>query len=160
MSFFGKYRGKIENNVDPLMQGRVQISCPLVLGSGTLSWAMPCTPYAGSGVGFYAIPPRGANIWVEFEGGDPDRPIWTGCFWGLGELPTETMMLPQVMLLKTPAGLIKLNELPGVGGISIETPAGMKINISVTGIEISNGMAKISLMGPQVSVNDGALEVI
>jgi len=65
-----------------------------------------------------------------------------------------------VMLLKTPAGLIKLNELPGVGGISIETPAGMKINISVTGIEISNGIAKISLMGPQVSVNDGALEVI
>ena len=30
--FFGKYRGKVENNVDPLQQGRVQVSVPAVLG--------------------------------------------------------------------------------------------------------------------------------
>lgn len=65
--FFGKYRGKVENNIDPMQLGRVQVKVPAVLGDGTMSWAMPCVPYAGSGVGFFAIPPNGANIWVEFE---------------------------------------------------------------------------------------------
>lgn len=82
--YYGKYRGKVENNIDPMQLGRIQVSAPAVLGDGTLSWAMPCTPYAGSGVGFFAIPPVGANVWVEFEGGDPDYPIWAGCFWGTG----------------------------------------------------------------------------
>ena len=50
---------------------------------------MPCAPFAGSGVGFFALPPVGANVWVEFEGGDPDYPIWSGCFWGAGEVPAH-----------------------------------------------------------------------
>jgi uncharacterized protein involved in type VI secretion and phage assembly len=78
--FFGKYRGKVKNNVDPMQQGRIHVSVPAVLGEGSLSWAMPCVPYAGSQVGFFAIPPVDANVWVEF-GGDPDAPIWSGCFW-------------------------------------------------------------------------------
>jgi uncharacterized protein involved in type VI secretion and phage assembly len=48
---------------------------------------MPCTPYAGRDVGFFAIPPVNSNVWVEFEQGDPDYPIWSGCFWGMNELP-------------------------------------------------------------------------
>ena len=81
--FFGKYRGKVENNIDPMMLGRVQVSVPAVLGSGQLSWAMPCAPFAGPGVGLFTVPPVGANVWVEFEAGDPDYPIWSGCFWGV-----------------------------------------------------------------------------
>lgn len=73
--YYGKYRGKVENTIDPLMLGRIQVSAPAVLGDGTLSWAMPCTPYAGPGVGFFAIPPVGANVWVEFE-----AVIWTTPF--------------------------------------------------------------------------------
>ena len=87
--YFGKYRGKVEYNLDPQQLGRVQVSCPAVLGEGSLSWAMPCAPYGGAGVGFFAIPPTGANVWVEFEGGDPDYPIYSGCFWGLGEVPAS-----------------------------------------------------------------------
>lgn len=60
--YFGKFRGKVENTIDPLMLARIQISVPAVLGQGSLSWAMPCVPYAGPGVGFFAIPPVGANI--------------------------------------------------------------------------------------------------
>lgn len=67
--FLGKHRGKVENNVDPLQLGRVQVSVPAVLGDGRLSWAMPCVPYAGSGVGLFAVAPVGANVWVEFEQG-------------------------------------------------------------------------------------------
>ena len=52
---------------------------------------------AGNGVGFFAIPPKGANVWVEFEGGDPDQPIWSGCFWGIGEAPAMSRGAPQVV---------------------------------------------------------------
>ncbi len=77
------------------MQGRIQVSAPAVLGGTHARWAMPCVPYAGPGVGLFAIPPVGANVWVEFEGGDLDYPIWTGCFWGIGEVPAVPAV-PQV----------------------------------------------------------------
>ncbi|MCO5212827.1 MAG: phage baseplate assembly protein V [Caldilinea sp.] len=158
--FYGKYRGKVEQNIDPMQQGRIQVSCPAVLGDGSLSWAMPCAPYAGNGVGFFAIPPTGANVWVEFEGGDPDYPIWSGGFWGPGEAPASPA-LAEMKVLKTGTGTITINDLPGAGGITIETTTGMKISLTALGLEITNGQgAAIKLTGPQVSVNDGALEVI
>jgi uncharacterized protein involved in type VI secretion and phage assembly len=158
--FFGKYRGKVANNVDPMQQGRVQVSVPAVLGSGSLSWAMPCVPYAGSQVGLFAIPPTGANVWVEFEGGNPDFPIWSGCFWGSGEVPAAPAVA-EMKVLKTDTATITLNDLPGAGGIKIETTTGMKIEITAAGIEINNGQgASLKMSGPQVSVNSGALEVV
>jgi uncharacterized protein involved in type VI secretion and phage assembly len=158
-SFFGKYRGTVENNLDPMQQGRIQVRVPAVLGDGRLSWAMPCTPYAGPGVGFFAVPPVGANVWVEFEGGDPDYPIWSGCFWGTGEAPALPA-IAEMKVLKTSTATITLNDIPGAGGITIETATGMKIVFNVTGIEITNGQGGgIKLTGPQVSVNNGALEV-
>jgi uncharacterized protein involved in type VI secretion and phage assembly len=143
--FFGKYRGSVANNIDPQMMGRIQVSVPAVLGEGSLSWAMPCAPYAGPGVGFFAIPPNGARVWVEFEGGDPDYPIWSGGFWGLGEAPA-TPALAEIKVLKTDTATVTLNDLPGVGGITIETTLGARIVISASGIEITNGMgASINL---------------
>lgn len=158
--FYGKYRGTVANNLDPQQMGRLQVSVPAVLGQGSLSWAMPCVPFAGPGVGFFTLPPNGANVWVEFEGGDPDYPIWSGCFWGLGEAPA-TPAIEQMKVLKTDLATITINDLPGIGGVKIETATGAKIEITATGIEINNGMGgSIQLTGPQVSINDGALEII
>ncbi|HUW68091.1 MAG TPA: phage baseplate assembly protein V [Candidatus Nanoarchaeia archaeon] len=158
--FLSKYRGTVENNIDPMQLGRIQVNVPSVLGEGRMSWAMPCVPYAGSGVGFFAIPPVGANVWIEFEGGNPDYPIWSGCFWGVGEVPAMPA-IAGMKVLKTDMGTITINDLPGVGGITIETTTGMKIEINALGIEITNGQgASIKLTGPQVSINDGALDVI
>ena len=162
--FFGKYRGSVENNVDPQMMGRIQVSVPAVLGDGTLSWAMPCVPYAGPGVGLFTLPPNGANVWVEFEGGDPDYPIWSGCFWGLGEAPAQPA-IPFVKILKTDNLTLKLDDTPGAGGFTLEinppssaTP--LMIVGNASGIELSNGAAKIQLTPASVSVNNGALEVL
>ncbi len=162
--FYGKYRGKVENNLDPLMLGRIQVSAPAALGDATLAWAMPCVPYAGSGVGLFLIPPTGANVWVEFEGGDVDRPIWTGCFWGIGEVPALPAV-PQVKVLKTDGVTIEMSDLPGIGGFTIEvrpplvaTP--LKLQFSATGIEITNAAASVKLTPASVSLNNGALEVI
>jgi uncharacterized protein involved in type VI secretion and phage assembly len=158
-SYFGKYRGKVANNVDPLQLGRIQVKVPSVLGDGQMSWAMPCVPFAGSGVGFFAIPPNDANVWVEFEGGNPDFPIWSGCFWGQGEVPAQPAVA-QLMIIKTNAGTITLSELPGIGGVTIETATGMKISMTASGLEITNGQGgTVKMTGPQVSVNNGALEV-
>ena len=162
--FFGKYRGKVENNIDPQGQGRVQVSCPAVLGEGSLSWAMPCAPYGGSGVGFFAVPPNEANVWVEFEGGDPDYPIWSGCFWGLGEAPAVPP-LPFVKILKTDGLTLKLDDTPGAGGFTLEAgppvvPTPMTLKMTAAGIEISNGAANIKLDPVRVNINDGALEVM
>ena len=162
--FFGKYRGKIENNIDPMLQGRVQVSVPAVLGDGSLAWAMPCVPYAGSGVGLFMIPPVGTNIWVEFESGNPDYPIWAGCFWGTGEAPAQPA-IPQMKVLKTDGITLTLSDLPGAGGLTIEvnppvvaTP--LKLVFDSTGIELSNGGASVKLSPVSVSLNNGALEVI
>ena len=158
--YFGKYRGTVVNNIDPMQQGRIQVSVPSVLGGGQLSWAMPCVPYAGPGVGLFLIPPVDANIWVEFEAGDPDYPIWSGCFWGVGEVPALPA-IAEMKVLKTDTCTITLNDLPGIGGVTIETMTGMKIILSATGLEIDNGQGgSIKMTGPQVSVNNGGLEVI
>ncbi len=157
--YYGKYRGTVANNLDPMQLGRLQVNCPAVLGSGRMNWALPSAPYAGSGVGFFAVPPVGANIWVEFEGGDPDSPIWSGCFWGTGEAPASPAVA-EMKVFKTDAGTITLNDLPGAGGITIETTAGAKLSITATGIEITNGQgASIKLSGPQTSINGSAFEV-
>ena len=80
---YGKYRGQVASNADPANRGRLQVSVPALLGD-QLVWAMPCAPYAGNGVGLFALPPVGTGVWVEFEGGDLDYPIWSGCFWADG----------------------------------------------------------------------------
>jgi hypothetical protein len=162
-SFFGKYRGTVEQNIDPLQMGRVQVSVPAVLGGGRLSWAMPSVPYAGPQVGLFAIPPVGANVWVEFEGGDPDYPIWSGCFWGAGELPLPA--LAEIKFLKTDGAKVTLNDLPGAGGVTIEVgppvvPTPLRITLGASGIEISNLAASVKLSPVSVSLNNGALEVI
>jgi len=179
-TFYGKYRGQVQNNIDPMMLGRLQVSVAAVLGDGRLSWAMPCVPYAGSQVGFFAIPPVGANVWVEFEAGNPDYPIWSGCFWGVGEVPA-TPAIPQMKVLKTDGITLTLSDLPGAGGFTIEinppvvavplklvcdssgieldcTPGSVKL--TPASIELSLGAAKVSLTPASVSINDGALEVI
>lgn len=85
--FYGKYRGVVTATIDPLRMGRVQVTVPAVAGTEA-SWAMPCVPFGALGGGASPLPPPGAPIWVEFEGGDPDRPIWTGTFWREGEGPS------------------------------------------------------------------------
>ena len=178
--YFGKYRGQVANNIDPMLMGRVQVSVAAVLGDGRMSWAMPCAPYAGSGVGFFCVPPVGANVWVEFEAGDPDYPIYSGGFWGVGEAPAAPA-IPQMKVWKTDSVTIIINDLPGAGGLTIEVspPAvavPLKMTFSSTGIEISCtpgsikmgpatietslGAASVKLTPATVSLNNGALEVM
>src|SRR5450631_4481366 len=80
--FFGKYRATVVNNLDPMQKGRIQAQVPDVQGLTPTTWAMPCVPIAGLQSGFFAIPSIGAGVWIEFEQGDPDYPVWVGGYWG------------------------------------------------------------------------------
>ncbi|GAC1342981.1 MAG: phage baseplate assembly protein V [Ktedonobacteraceae bacterium] len=159
--FYGKFRGVVTDNLDPLMLGRIRAKVLDVLGDQESGWAMPSVPYAGKGVGLFLIPPTKAGVWIEFEHGDPDYPIWTGCFWAQGELPA-TPAIADMKVLKTDLCTITLSDVQGIGGITIETTigAGAKIVMDVQGIEITSGLGKIKLTASGVSVNDGALEVM
>lgn len=88
--FFGKYRAKVTNNkdLDPVngKMGRIKVKCPSVLGDSESNWCMPCFPYAGNNIGHIFIPNVGDTVWIEFEEGDPDKPIWVGNWIGVGEM--------------------------------------------------------------------------
>jgi hypothetical protein len=163
VSFFGKYRGIVVNNIDPMLRGRVQVAVPAVFGDARMAWAEPCVPFAGNGAGFFSVPPMDALVWVEFEGGDPDFPIVAGGFWGAGQVPGDG--LPTSTVLKTGAVTLTISDLPGAGGLTIEVgpPAvavPLKLVMNSNGIELSVGASKIAMSPATVSVNDGALEVM
>jgi uncharacterized protein involved in type VI secretion and phage assembly len=160
--FYGKYRGSVTRIDDPLRIGRVRARVPDVLGDKESGWAMPCAPFGGRGTGFFALPTVGAGVWIEFEHGDPDYPIWSGCWFGSqAELPPVLLAPPYTKtLIRTQAGHSILLDDTGKEGITLQTPTGQKIVMNPAGIEISNGQgASIRLSGPQVSINGGALEV-
>lgn len=147
--YFGKYRGTVANNVDPKKLGRIQVSVPAVLGDSRMSWAMPCVPFAGKNEGWVSIPPIGANIWVEFEAGDLDLPIWSGCFWGTGEMPTEAT-LPDIKVFKTRSIILEMSDVPGGGGFTLEVkpPAvtvPLKLVFDRKGIEIGSATGSVTL---------------
>jgi hypothetical protein len=68
--FYGKYRGMVLNNVDPMSRGRLLVQVPDVTLFGPASWAEACFPGGGLQFGMIAIPMIGSGVWVEFEQGD------------------------------------------------------------------------------------------
>ena len=92
--FYGKYRGLVAINVDPLGQGRLKAIVPEVLGVIPSSWALPSTPYAGTLAGLFTVPMVGSGVWIEFEAGDVSRPLWSGAWWAEGEVPMDEQSTP------------------------------------------------------------------
>ena len=165
--YLGKYRGTVVNNIDPLQIGRIQVMVPDVSALIPTSWAMPCLPIAGKQMGTYVVPQIGAGVWVEFEQGDPDFPIWVGGFWGIvAEVPALALAgipaSPNIVLQTTAQNAIVVSDLPGpTGGIMLKSTTGATLIVNDTGIYIQNGKgASLVMTGPTVTINNGALVVI
>lgn len=165
--YVGKYRGTVVNNIDPMQQGRIQAMVPDVSGLTLTSWAMPCLPVAGLQTGMFTVPIIGSGVWIEFEKGDPDYPIWTGCFYGsAGDVPALARTVPPAVpgiTMQTPLqNGLTINDVPGPsGGIMIRSATGAMLIVNDTGIYIQNGKgASITMVGPTVTINNGALSVV
>lgn len=173
--YYGKYRGQVVNNNDPANMGRLEVSVPDVL-HGETAWAMPCVPYAGDGVGFYCLPDVGAGVWVEFEAGRVRSPIWVGCYWFKGQLPSEADA-PTSRLWKTPKLTMRVDD--NAGELLIQTGTSMKIEMSQSGgvttsamdqvkhsvsaigvMSDSGGVGKVDVTAVSVVVNGGSLAVL
>ena len=170
--YYGKYRGSVIDNIDPLQIGRIMAG-----GAGCArpelpsSWAMPCVPAAGSASRLLHVPPIGSQVWVEFEQGDPDYPIWTGGFWGLvAEVPVFATAPPpippgqNIVLQTTGQNMLLVSDAPptpATGGIILKSTSGAMIVVNDIGnLHQQRPGGAITLVGPAVDVNLGGLTVI
>lgn len=168
---FGKYRGTVSDNADSTKRARLKVRVPAVLGDLEV-WAMPCVPYAGKKVGFFLLPEAGTGVWVEFEGGDPSYPIWSGCFWADDQLPDDASDAKkkvirseattwrvdddnkEIYLAADDGGNIKLADEV------VTTRDQAKHTVSTDGVKSEIGGQKTALTQTSFSVDDGALEVM
>jgi type VI secretion system (T6SS) baseplate-like injector VgrG len=158
--FYGKYRGLVEDNSDPSNMGRITAKVPEVLGDVVTGWALPCSPYTGPNQGLYLVPEQGSGVWIEFEAGDVSRPLWSGMWWGDGELPSDEQgnsATPPLKILRTKQGLmlaidddaqtVTLSDSGGTNYMTIKATEG-EIHIQAT--------TKVVLEAPLINHGENA----
>ncbi len=162
---YGKYRGTVKDVEDPKNLGRLRARVPEVLGEELSNWALPCAPYAGNGVGMFAVPPLDAGVWIEFEAGDVSRPIWSGCWWGSDQPPKDeqgTAATPPLKIIRSEKGLmILLDDSSQTITLSDENGGNMvSIQVRQGRITIQGGV-KVVVEAPQIElVENGAHPVV
>jgi hypothetical protein len=176
--FYGKYRGFVVNNQDPKRLGRLTLRVPSVLGADVVTgWAMPCVPYGGQKhQGFFCIPGVGAGVWVEFEEGDLEFPIWVGTFWsepgGESEIPTlndadgkerkNEQQPPTRKILKTHKGhTIQFEDADKEEMVTIvEATHKHVVTLNKDGVQITDGVNgnKIIMGQDGIKIGSGASE--
>ncbi|MEU6797685.1 phage baseplate assembly protein V [Nonomuraea wenchangensis] len=141
--FFGKYRGTVVDNEDPARLGRLRLTVPSVLGRDVVTgWAFPCAPFGGAaGQGMLFVPEPKAHVWVEFEEGDPEFPIWVGAFWTSSDAGAETPGDPQDRptrkIIRTLKGhTIELEDADGEERVTIGDAAGNMIEMTGSAMRI------------------------
>lgn len=170
--FYGKYRATVMQNIDPAQRGRLMLTIPDVFGSLPSPWAEACVPLAGPTgppMGVYMVPPIGAGVWVEFENGDPSYPIWVGCRWGgQSDIPTLARAglptSPNIVMQTLGQHTLMVSDMPpspATGGIVLKSATNAMIVVNDSGIYINNGKgSSISMVGPTVTINNGALVIM
>lgn len=158
--FYGKYRGIVTDNNDPLQLGRVKAHVPEVLANVDSGWALPCAPYAGNGSGQFTIPEPGTGVWIEFEAGDPSRPIWSGCWWGDGQVPADNggqSGAPTLKIIRSEQGLmVTMDDAGQMITVSDENGRNL-LEIQVQSGKITiKGAVKAVVEAPQIELVENA----
>jgi hypothetical protein len=159
---WGKYRGTVAENLDPLACGRLLVIVPGIVT--VPNWALPCVPLTDLAAGTFMRPRIGANVWVEFERGDPDKPIWVGGWWGEGEIPVmaeEYNAVPaiSVMTIESTTAGISVCDVPILAGG--DTPGNVNIIADAGAVTIALTPAGVSITAPTVTITaEGTVNVI
>lgn len=170
--YLGLYRGTVLQNIDPEQRGRLMLTIPDVVGMIPSTWAEPCVPLAGPTgppMGVFMVPPIGAGVWVEFEKGDPNLPVWVGCRWGA---PSDIPLLaragipasPNIVMQTLGQHAFVISDMPPTpltGGLILKSATNAMIVVNDMGIFITNGKgAMITMVGTAIDFNQGALTIL
>ncbi|MDH3684038.1 MAG: phage baseplate assembly protein V [Acidimicrobiia bacterium] len=155
----GLYQGTVVKSRHDLGELKIKVKVPDVLGACAV-WARSRHP------GLYRTPSKGDGVWVEFQNGDIDQPVWSGEFKARpdqNQLDLGDRMEPdKVILIVTPGGQkVRLSDRIGDESITLEVKGGAKIELTRQTITLQVGTAKIELKaaGNEVDINSGALNV-
>ncbi|MDI3560165.1 phage baseplate assembly protein V [Bradyrhizobium sp. Arg816] len=169
--YYGVYQGTVTFNADPTFCGRLLLNVPDVLAFVPSTWAEPCTLLSGPTgppMGVFMVPPVGAGVWVQFEQGDPDKPIWLGCRWGsTADIPPTAKLGnpadPNIVIQSLLQHSLMVSDMPptpATGGIVLKSATGAMIVVNDSGIYINNGKgAIITLIGKAIDFNTGAMTI-
>jgi phage baseplate assembly protein gpV len=154
--------GRVINLLDPLMLGRVQVQLPFIDALDLSPWARVAMPAAGLASGFYWIPNSGDEVLVAFDRGDVNAPYIIGCLWSAMTVPPLPSPLPQIRMIRTPAGnQIIFTEVPPTITITTATMA-QSVVMSPVGVQITAGPNiinmtpdGITLSGPNINLVAG-----
>jgi hypothetical protein len=154
--YYGKYRGLVQENQDPRGMGRIRALVPEILDDQVTPWALPCAPFAGAGAGHYTVPAVDSGVWIEFEAGDPSRPIWSGGWWAEGQTPQDnegSPAAPSLKILRSEQGLmVTLDDDNQTIKVSDES-GGNLVQIQVQqGELLIQGTGKVVVQAPQIEL--------
>ncbi len=149
--YYGVYRGQVMSTADPDSLGRVQVHCPTIHGPlYPPMWAFPRTTMGGKQFGFWHVPDVGEWVYVSFDHGRLDYPLWEGGWWGAGDPTTD--MVPTSVVLATKEGLkIVLDRQNEV--ITIQQTNGNSIIIDSGEIIISHNSDIVLQAQGSVTIN-------
>lgn len=171
-TYCAKYGGIVRDNQDPDKLGRLKVWVPSLFLEDDAAWAVPALPY-----GVFFLPEVGATVWVEFEGGDADLPIWTGIRGAPGGWAAEADP-PTRRVLKTLAGhLVVFDDGSGDEAVEVHDGKGASamvmnkdgvtftdgvngnsITMTSTGVEVKHGQSAhvVTLDGAGITVSHGS----
>lgn len=168
--YYGKYRGTVTDVDDPNDQCRIRAMVPALLGDAPLAWALPAAPFAGDGHGQVMLPEIGSGVWIEFEAGDINHPVWSGAWWAQGQRPEpkgagvrvvvsknghQVVLDDEADELRLKHGAVAGPEVVLRGDEIVLTMGACEITISNTSISLNQGQIKVGLAG--VSLANGAM---
>jgi Type VI secretion system/phage-baseplate injector OB domain len=155
--FYGKYRAKVKAiGKDQNDLGIITVEIPEIFPDKDIPLVKPVVPFAGKNCGFAAFPKVNDVIWVEFEAGNQNKPIWTGFWWADNEIP-DTVNWDTVALVSRNGYRLVLDDKQEK--ISLVHSKGPEISLTADEIKFKVGNTTIVISGEGVSINDKTFEV-
>ena len=154
--FFGKFRGKVTNVNDPEKMGRIKATVPEIFEEQESPWALPAVPFAGPKHGLVLIPEVDDGVWIEFEAGDPSRPIWTGCWWGSGDMPSPADVKVR-SLITSPGHQFFIDD--DAGEITLKHAGGAELKMTDSEITLTIGQSEFKMTSSEIGLKVTTVEI-
>ena len=152
--FYGKYRGIVRDIDESLCLIKAEV--PAIYEEQQSPWAVPALPFAGGSHGLVLLPEVGDGVWIEFEAGDIDRPIWSGCWFASGEQPDPAGVRKRVLGTSTGHKIV-LDE--DRNEIQIQHPGGAEFTMSDSDIVLKLGICELKITSSEINLNNGMVKV-